>query len=131
MRETAVVKRTDEIVTFIKDGIEVAASLSDWVATWKQPKVTAIPSGLFRLAFTFSQRFQRETIQALNVPGFTGIRVHAGNESKDTEGCVLPGLEFQGGMVLQSKPAVARWEAEAHQALKNATDVWLDVRNQA
>ena len=74
-----------------------------WVASWKIKGQTAIPAGRYRVVLTRSERFSRSataraghpveviTPLLLEVPGFSGIRIHAGNTSEDTEGCLLPG----------------------------------------
>lgn len=89
-------------------GCPVGKSLPAWVAEWKIKGKTAIPYGRYQLAWTPSTRFKRSTIQLLNVPGYDGIRVHAGNDAEDTEGCLLPGLLRQPSKikVLQSVKAV-------------------------
>jgi hypothetical protein len=61
------------------------------VETWKIPGVTAIPSGIFPVVIDFSAKFQRMMLHILNVPDFTGVRIHSGNRDTDTEGCVLVG----------------------------------------
>ncbi len=66
--------------------------------------VTAIPYGRYRLITNFSNRFQRQMIQVINVHGSNiqfgphsidaaGIRLHGGNTTADTEGCVLCGVD--------------------------------------
>ena len=57
----------------------------------KVDKFTAIPRGKFNVIVTPSNRFQRNLPEILNVPGFTGVRIHAGNKTGDTEGCILVG----------------------------------------
>ena len=54
-------------------------------------KPRAIPPGTYRLALLSSARFQTFTPHLMDVPGFTGIEIHPGNEPKDTEGCTLVG----------------------------------------
>jgi hypothetical protein len=61
------------------------------VAEWKIQNRTAIPKGTYRVVITHSNRFNRQLPLLLGVPGYTGIRIHAGNTSKDTEGCILVG----------------------------------------
>lgn len=72
-------------------------SLEDWVASWKIPGKTAIPAGRYEVQVTRSERFSKKaghevlTPQLMNVPGFSGIRIHPGTTALDTEGCPLPG----------------------------------------
>ena len=61
------------------------------VATWKIDKQTAIPAGTYRVVITWSTRFKRNLPLLVDVPGFSGIRIHSGNTHENTEGCLLPG----------------------------------------
>lgn len=52
---------------------------------------TAIPEGKYEIELTHSSRFKKILPEILNVPNFSGIRIHTGNSSKDTEGCIIVG----------------------------------------
>jgi len=66
---------------------------------------TAIPRGTYEIKLSYSPRFKKKLPLLTNVPGFTGIRIHAGNTAKDTEGCLLPGRTRSENFVGQSKRA--------------------------
>ena len=53
---------------------------------------TAIPTGKYKVAMTYSPRYNRMMPQIMNVKGFAGIRIHSGNTAKDSLGCVLLGV---------------------------------------
>ena len=58
----------------------------------KIPGRTAIPEGRYPLMVTRSPKFDNQWLPLLlHVPGFTGIRIHAGNTVEDTAGCILVG----------------------------------------
>lgn len=40
---------------------------------------TAIPAGDYKVIKSYSPRFKKILPEILNVPGFTGVRIHAGN----------------------------------------------------
>ena len=61
--------------------------LDAWVRRWKVAGDTAIPAGRYRLAWSYSPRFKKFTLELIGVPGFGGIRVHAGNNASLTRGC--------------------------------------------
>lgn len=80
------------------DGIFECYILEDIVRDG--PKVygkTAIPAGRYPIRISRSNRYSRRAgkdiflPEIINVPGFTGIRIHPGNYPKDTDGCLLPG----------------------------------------
>jgi hypothetical protein len=69
-----------------KDGVPVEK--------WKIKGQTAIPKGMYEVTLEDSRKFGPETITIHNVPGFTGIRIHAGNSPADTEGCPIIGFKL-------------------------------------
>ena len=69
---------------------------------------TAIPTGHYVINITYSPKYKRMMPLLLDVKGFSGIRIHSGNSSKDTEGCLLVGKNKKVGMVLESRDTYQR-----------------------
>lgn len=68
---------------------------------------TAIPTGKYTVIVTMSPRFKKELPLILNVPEFSGVRIHGGNTEKNTEGCVLVGMVRHMNAISNCAPAVA------------------------
>lgn len=99
------------------------------VTAWKVAGRTAIPEGVYQIISTDSMRFGRRLPILVDVPGFTGIRIHPGNSSQDSEGCILPGLSEIGGEVFRSRDACALWQGQIETALLAGRQVILEIRN--
>lgn len=93
----------------------------------KVPGKTAIPSGRYKVIVTQSQRFGRPLPLLLNVPGFSGIRIHPGNTASDTEGCILPGRTRSDFGVGEARVAFNELFELIEFALSSGEDVWIDI----
>lgn len=87
-------------------GLDTTMTLAE-IAAIKVHGTTAIPTGDYDVAITMSRRWGRVMPQIVGVPGFGGVRPHAGNGPRDTEGCPLLGLSMEGGKMVDSRLAAA------------------------
>lgn len=55
---------------------------------------TLFPSGTYELKLTYSKRFGRY-LPLVCVPGRSGIRIHSGNYSWQSKGCVIVGKDIK------------------------------------
>ena len=72
----------------------------------KQIKIkgqTAIPVGIYTVLLTYSPKYKKVMPLINNVKGYSGIRIHSGNSSKDTEGCLLVGKNTVVGRLTDSR----------------------------
>ena len=64
---------------------------------------TAIPKGMYHVSLTQSAKFGRKLPYIEDVPGYEGVRIHAGNTAKDSLGCILVGKNNIVGGVSNSR----------------------------
>lgn len=75
---------------------------------------TAIPRGTYKVTLdVVSPKYSKKDFyikvckgkvpRLLNVKGFEGILIHAGNTEKDSAGCLLVGMNLERGKVLKSQ----------------------------
>lgn len=107
------------IGTITLDGERICYSL-------ERPDVQ-IPVGVYVIEMTYSPRFKRPLPLLDNVSGRTDIRIHAGNWPRDTEGCILVGLQSGTDMLLSSLLALDPLVAKIQAALDNGIKVTINV----
>jgi hypothetical protein len=97
------------------------------VADWKIKGKTAIPRGTYKIQITPSARFKRDLPLLIDVPGFTGVRIHPGNTAEDTEGCLLPGLDRLGKSVGRSRLAFDSLFIKIKEAVRKGEQITIEV----
>ncbi len=91
---------------------------------------TAIPKGNYRVNISMSPRFKKPLIEILNVPQFTGVRIHTGNSSANTEGCIIVGKDNKiadDDWIGQSKLAYEPLHAKVQEALTAGDLVTIEI----
>lgn len=69
---------------------------------------TCIPQGEYKVILNQSTRFKKLLPLLIDVPGFSGIRIHNGNIPDHTEGCILVGSTRAENFVGNSIDTLAR-----------------------
>ena len=110
-----IAKKADYTIGRLEDenGVKICDTLEP---TWrnykggelKVPRKSAVPEGTYPVVITKSWKFGKYLPLLVGVPGFEGIRIHSGNTSKDTDGCILVGQNLEKGKVLMSRITLER-----------------------
>ena len=94
---------------------------------------TAIPSGTYAVTITKSKRYGKMMPLLHNVPQFGGVRIHCGNNTDDTSGCILVGMErdsdaeADGMQIQRSRDAMNEVQPRIATALAHGDEVWIDI----
>ena len=93
---------------------------------------SAIPEGRYAVVISYSPKFKKWLPILLGGPEFNrkwqGIRIHAGNTSEDTEGCILVGKNREVGKVLDSRIWVHRLKQKIVEAKAKGEAVWITIK---
>ena len=95
-------------------------------------KPVAIPEGRYAVVITWSPKFKMWLPLLLGGPDFNrlwqGIRIHAGNTAKDTQGCILVGRNQIVGRVLESRKWLYELKQKIVEAKAKGEAVWLTIK---
>lgn len=94
-------------------GLDSSMSISK-IKELKKHSTTAIPRGTYEITLNvispkyYTSTFYRQVCNGklprlLNVKGFDGVLIHAGNTDKDSAGCLLVGVNKVKGQVINSR----------------------------
>jgi hypothetical protein len=89
---------------------------------------TAIPRGKYLVAITYSNRFRTELPLLQSVPGYEGVRIHAGNTPEDTEGCILVGTGFGADRIFNSRVALDALLRKMEVAYSKGEQITIEVK---
>ena len=102
-------------------------TLEDVLRPEKIKGETAIDAGTYKVIIDRSNRFKRLLPLLLNVPNFSGVRIHPGNSDQDTEGCILVGDSPATDYLGVSRVAFNRLFSKMQAALKDDESIAIVI----
>lgn len=105
----------------------------------KKPSITAIPKGTYEITLDvispkyctnnfYKQVCNGKVPRLLNVKGFEGILIHAGNTDKDSAGCLLVGMNLEKGKVLKSQETFRKLYEVLNEAKLRGEDIQITIK---
>lgn len=102
----------------------------------KIPSKTAIPRGIYKITLdVVSPKYSKRDFyikvckgkvpRILNVKGFEGILIHAGNTEEDSAGCIILGENKVKGKVINSR---ATFEKFYKELLKDKNNITIEIK---
>lgn len=89
---------------------------------------TAIPYGKYKVIWNYSYKFKRAMPLLMDVPCFSGIRIHSGNYPKDTAGCIMLGNWTGGSEIKTSRKYTAPMDNLITDAIEQGETVTVEIR---
>lgn len=111
---------------------------SEKIKELKIPSITAIPKGTYKITLNiYSYKFGKQSFyrnlcegklpRLLDVKGFEGVLIHAGNTNKDTSGCILVGVNTIKGQVTNSRECFKKLYTQLKEAKDNGEELIIEV----
>lgn len=111
---------------------------SERIKELKIPSITAIPKGTYKITLgIYSYKFGKQSFykslcegklpRLLDVKGFEGILIHAGNTNKDTSGCILVGVNTIKGQVTNSRECFKKLYTQLKEAKDNGEELIIEI----
>lgn len=105
----------------------------------KKPSKTAIPSGTYSVTLDVvspkfgSKPFYKEVCNGklprlVNVKGFDGVLIHAGNTAEDSAGCLLVGMNLEKGKVFKSQETFRKLYEVLNEAKLRGEDIQITIK---
>ena len=91
---------------------------------------TAILAARYLVKLTMSKRFGKILPELIGVLFFAGIRIHVGNWTKDTDGCILVGLKRIKNALQSSVAAMKLLMDLLEKASQEGEEIYITIENQ-
>lgn len=119
-------------------GLDSSMSIAK-IRELKKPSITAIPRGTYEITLDvispkyctnsfYKQVCNGKVPRLLNVKGFEGILIHAGNTDKDSAGCLLVGMNLEKGKVLKSQETFRKLYEVLNEAKLRGEDIQITIK---
>lgn len=105
------------------NGVFFCYTLEDVVRETKIAGETAIPYGKYPISLYNSPKFGADTPMINNVPNFTYILIHSGNDAQDTKGCLLVGYGMKDNYITKSREAYSDLQNLIEDAIRSGEPV--------